>query len=628
MKENKTDKTVSYDPSADLDGILATYEKTSTEEPSDISHDEKKEEKSPEPAKKKRALNIFIIILCSLVAAGLIVLCLFYFGIIDFKKDYGVAVRRTDGTVFLCSSGEPETDHTVVTHKLSENGELLAYTDNAEHLYYLKTRRFSRKKSTLISDSVENEYHIFADRFVIFKNDNNYYYFDTEKDEKKLLAEGVSNVLIPHTGSCFFFVKDKKEIYLFSADNGSSLLCKNASFFELYDDSVKTPMLIYGEKIGENKKIYCCDGEGKSFTLCDGATDYYCGEKDKVWDNFYYFKKGKSSVSIDITFSDEYADTDAAMKEPKESDYQKSIMFGLINYTEGERYKKAYIEYQEKLARDKVREFAKNYVSGKTSGECADVYAFSSGGSIKVGENIEKINILAYCPGGSPKIIFRKTNTVVSANLEIADIAKEIGNGDSQEDFNAFVDSKLMSRKFSDGIYISDEKGEKGITLDIPDGCEKLEYSPDGLKIFAWKTQDEKQSLTVFDAVSGKKEAVINDCKNTLFVSGIYYLLKYDGTLSCCKSAGGFADIMKMADNVSEIKIMPDGAILSLSKGGGSLISAGYIKGENYLSVCENAEDFYYRNADEIFFIKDKKLYILKNSKAEIIAENASEILK
>ena len=406
MKNNKLDKTQLYSQDGiDMDAALKSYEKTvlETDKPRKFS-------------KKKTILIICICLFAVLVCGALSTFIL-------FKDDFGgVIVKDVNGKYALAGIELVTIDNSVLNINTFYEKSVVVFTDSDNNLYLINTSRYKKANSLKpIAENVDGEFFALEKNCVIFKRGNTLNRYKSNKISK--ISDNVKDVFYCENGTCFLYLTNDNKLY--KGDGKSSIqIGSGVETVDFHSDS-KNMNVIFKDK----DNISFCDKNGNVASLGNNYQKWFCGEQNEVWDNIYFLKKSDGKRSANIEFTDKFFESDSKMKEPVSSDYEKSIIFGLIQYVDPVEYKNAYNEYQKKLKRDKIRQYANNL---KNDDGCFDVVCLNEGKTQTVAEGVFENEILAFSHSGKAEVILNDLSST-TLSVEIADIASQTIKFESQE---------------------------------------------------------------------------------------------------------------------------------------------------------------------------------------------------
>lgn len=595
MKKDSNDKTVLYSQNDyALDDALKTFEKPL------------------EPAKKKRSFSIkkLFIILSVCVALAAVGTATFF--LITGIKRYPCAVVKTaDGRYALAGKAEVPLDFDVKEIKPSYKYCAAAFTDTQNNLYAVKTDNCkSSDAAQLIFENFNGEFLIFNGN-VICLSDKTLYCYDFKNTER--IAENASDIYCcENSEKLIYQTADGK---LFSTDGkASQQIAYGVEKVDFYSDGSDMNLLFTA-----NGKLFYCGDDGSASLLSESSDEYFCGEKDEVYDNVYFYEKSSEKKHLNVVFSDELAKSDSEMKEPVSSDYQKSLVFGLIQYVDPAKYKAAYIEYQKKLARDKIREYVNGFDG---SAECFKLMCFNSSGISSLDSGVFKEDAVAFAKHGEPRAMFLDSSSQKTV-LEVSEIANEMKANEigSQEDFDKYVFRTARENPSSNAVIFSASISTP-FEFDGDEEYDKIEFSKEGETILF-----EKNGEFSLGKISDNRIEKICDkikIREHLFENGILFFTDENGELFCIDFINGF-EKKSIEKNVMEIKKFSDKLFIKTQNEKGLFDWKSYFNGEtdtvakdcsDFLFVSD--ENFYYVSQGNVFCIYGDRVFV-QNSVSQLI---------
>lgn len=412
MKNNKLDKTQLYSQDGiDMDAALKSYEKTVLE--------------TDKPRKFSKKETVLIICICLFA----VLVCGTLSTFILFKDDFGgVIVKDVNGKYALAGKKLVTIDNSVLNINTFYEKSVVVFTDSDNNLYLINTSRYKKANSLKpIAENVDGEFFALEKNCVIFKRGSTLNRYKSNKISK--ISDNVKDVFYCENGSCFLYLTNDNKLYK-GGEKSSIQIGSAVETVDFHSDS-KNMNVIFKDK----DSISFCDENGNVTSLGNNYQKWFCGEQNEVWDNIYFLKKSDGKRSANIEFTDKFFESDSKMKEPVSSDYEKSIIFGLIQYVDPVEYKNAYIEYQKKLKRDKIRQYANNL---KNDDGCFDVVCLNEGKMQTVAEGVFENELLAFSHYGKAEVIINDLSST-TLSVEIADIASQAIRFESQEQFDEFI---------------------------------------------------------------------------------------------------------------------------------------------------------------------------------------------
>lgn len=140
----------------------------------------------------------------------------------------------------------------------------------------------------------------------------------------------------------------------------------------------------------------------------------------------YYLCPGAQQPAWTDLIEDDTKKADAAMQEPKLTDYIGGVLDSLLNFSDygAGAYQTALTEYNEKLKRDKIREELSALNTQGLFGTAYDCYAFTGTSSLLLGENLRADSLYAASPA-APAIVSRSYPLRQTDRLKLSELEEE-----------------------------------------------------------------------------------------------------------------------------------------------------------------------------------------------------------
>lgn len=422
MKEKNARQTQLYNLNfSDIDEVLKTYE---------IIPDARKDKS------KKIKKKIFWICLC-LFIAGTLTAVLFF--VLKNSSSNSCVVVKSGSNISITCKNTFDLPYNVDNYIVSYENNIFAFVDSNKKLYCIRLDKCKDVNDVnFVFEGVEKGISFYNQNSIVFKSNDSLYIYDFKNILK--ISDNVSDFFTCGSNKNLFFLTKDKKLFATNVSETNELL-SNVSKIDFHSQNERMNLVVTSVK-DSKECLYLCREDANAVLISDSFTEYFCGEKDEVWDNIYFFSPVQNQQTSKVKFIDKYYDFDFNMKEPVSSDYQRSFVFGLIQYVDPSQYKKAYVEYQKKLMRDKVREFEKNYLPGEDN--MVNVFCFRSSSSILLKQNIKKNNVLHFRKNFNPAVLFSDEITD-EITVDVDSIALQLKKDSSQEDFNKIINDKIKN---------------------------------------------------------------------------------------------------------------------------------------------------------------------------------------
>lgn len=406
--------------------------------------------------------------------------------ILVYKKGSDIVVRINDK--------EKTVDKTADVFKADkENARVFyvvqsSYDEELFDLCYLELKRGEITDSKLIDYGIENGYEISEGKVFYRKYNKNAAAYDgcvsdVETKKIKVFSGNVESIYPLKGDECTYYTKihgQNRVIYKYNGGS-STEFCREVTSVNYYPEA-QEPHIIFERQSGtgaEVSELYIAYAESSPEMICDTASEVFY-ESYEPGGNLYYFTTSQESVSWSYVISDEFAESDKTMTEPKREDFVS--FFGVSI-----EYNKAYIAYQDKMIRDEIRTALNDTVA--ENGMSIPVYtafAYNSHGVHKVAEKVDPSRVYTVAPEGDPQIVFER----VDVKAEATDMAtlSEIAVKSGMDEVIVYACNIIQTSAESKGmtLAVSDEKSGKSYSLSEYDKSKtQFAFSDNGKYLFA-----------------------------------------------------------------------------------------------------------------------------------------------
>ncbi|MBQ7654534.1 MAG: hypothetical protein IJS17_05620 [Clostridia bacterium] len=575
-----------------LDDALKTYE---------ITVEQKSKKRSFSFKKFSVVIGIFI------VAAALCAAAFMIFA----KKNYsGVLIKTADGKYALAGKEIVEINQSVERIKTSYENTTVAFLDKQKNLYALDTLKYSKPgDEKLVCVDFDGEFVILKNDCVVYLSNKTLYCYDFKNSTA--ISDNVEEIFTCEKSEKIIYLTSDKRLFSFDSQTAQSL-ASNVKKTEFRSNKTRMNLIFLADG-----GLYLADENAQVTLMSASSTQWVSSKENEVWDNIYFYEKSSQKRQLNIEFSDELAQSDSEMKEPVSSDYKKSLVFGLIQFVDPAQYKSAYIEYQKKLSRDSVREYAKNF---EKSVDCTDIFCFGVSGISSLKSSVLPDEVLFFSKSGDPQVMLNDLSKQ-NVTLEISELVSEMKNVKSQEDFDRLVLQKLKEEN-SSSIKISGVNFEVDAEVENISEISGADFSKNGEAILLEKSgiyylekikeislETIFENLKIKDLFFEESKLIFTDENSELFC--VDFLKNFE-KISLSKNVsqiqkidGNFYLLKEDLDSSSEYKIFKDGQILSLAK-----------NCTDFLFVDEN--NYFYVSQGNIYCTYGDKLFV-QNGIAEIM---------
>lgn len=564
--------------------------------------------------------------------------------ILVYKKGSEIVVRINDK--------EKTVDKTATNFKVDkENGRVffLAQSSLDDELFDLCYLEFSKGEisdSKLIDYGIENEYEI-SDGDIFYRKYNKSAgaydgcVSDLETKKIKVFSGNVENIYPLSGAQCVYYTKihgTNRVIYKYDGDS-STEFCRDVTSVSFYDDC-ENPHIIFerASGVGANvSELYIAYSDSSPEMICDTASEVFY-ESYKPGGNLYYFSTSSESVSWSYVISDEYAESDKTMTEPRREDY--SSFFG-ISFE----YNEAYFAYQDKLIRDEIREALNESVEENGLNiPTYTAFAYNSDGTHKLAENVDPSRVYTVAPSGEPQMVFE----FVDVKAEVTDMAtlSEIAAKSGMEEVISFACETVSSSVESKGMMLAVNCGNEcgSFALDEYDKSKtQFAFSDNGEYLFAVVRDNQGGRYSVYsNALNGLSEPDSNVTVSTDVIdfrageNSLVYLktdsgkttgdvFSFNGKKSkkLCNAAGAFT--VSKSNEVYFLKNCNDLAQEPVAD-----FYAYYDEAETQVDKNVIVSSFVSSGSKAVYIVEngdETELRIYENGKSATVCESATQIL-
>lgn len=419
--------------------------------------------------------------------------------------------------------------------KASRDGSLIYFcktTSSKTGIYDIKLVDASKKNSlkrggSAICIGAEEDWNINADGTLLYyckkeKGVTKYYLYNAKDGKSVEIASEVEEVFLPTNGDIIYYtrrVDSTYSLHRFKYGEPSTMVASGVGYVK-FCDSDEGSEVIYTAPVDEagEADVFSVKQSAEPVMIASKVSEVYLN--DYVFGgNLYYFKKRTSNVSWQDFINDKYAESDAAMKKPVESDYMIEYGFFIKRYLLNESaFDAAKAGYKAKLKRDAVREALDKLELGMDVSDAYDCCVYNAFSTQILATGVYLDNVLAHSPTGAPRIVVRKSVINVKDKISM---------------------DKLMS--LTDGTDATDAldyvRRNVGRSHTVSDECVYSWF--DGNKVQQYGFTDYKDSKTIFYPAT----------------SSVLYGF-FDGKLYCDEIADNkFGRPQKLAEGVSECAV-------------------------------------------------------------------------
>lgn len=386
---------------------------------------------------------------------------------------------------------------------------------------------------------------------------------------------------------------------------------------EAVSNDLKT--IYYKESLNDefnNVKLFVVK-DGKAEKVTDEISGLMSGI-DPETGKFFFSRHVKKDIKLSDILEDDLKAADAALVEPKETDYQKTeqaydYWYGAYTQTvtDWDQYYAASQKYSEKMNRDSIREYAKTTVKEL---DTYDLYYYSEGKEEKIVENYSTVTYA----NEKYKIANYKKNKMADTKLKISTMTSSYDLDMAVSDINTGDEATQLYAKGESTEIASKENIQ---SVNVAGDGKSLIYilmqsntSTDSESDYASEIEGDLMKVDLSSDKVGKSEKIaknvsryeIKEDGNTIY----YYTKISNNTADLYKVVGtedekiasdvrvGFTTISEEDDCIYAIEEY------NSEKNKGDFV---IINGKDKEKVSEDVSDFVVYSSKQIFLMKDYK---------------------
>lgn len=433
--------------------------------------------------------------------------------------------------------------------------------------------------------------------------------FSVEDFKSKQLPAGVEEMFLPSSGDVLYFTRKNGSIYSLHRmryGEEAESIASGISHVK-FCDSEDGFEVIYTVEAGIQNtfNVYSVKGFEQPSQICSDAGEVYLD--DYVYGgNLYYFKPSDAAIDWHDFVNDPYFESDMTLEHPVESDYMIEYGFIIKRYVlDRNAYDNAVARYEEKLARDSIREELDKMDFGLDFDEeyTCNVYNQYTNRMLATGVALD--NVLAFSATGTPRVIIRKSVINADEKFEMDSLVEYAEDRSASRAGDYVLNNMRKSFKTSDDCVYAWFDGSNVITNLITDCSEKDTqfFLSSGLPFYSLNS-----GKLYFTNVSGNSAAPrmpvaenVSECE----VSGeyIYYKKLISGENYSLNRYGASGE-QKLSENIIDYIAVGDD-VLMFTQGGakGSVTVSSRVDGEYREIASDIIMEHFIRNGSTAAYI-------------------------
>lgn len=483
------------------------------------------------------------------VLAGVAVLFWALLGRDTSRLHRKAVIYQKEGQVYISSESNDIVPLRIEQESIvcvSRDGESVYYTapaldGSATYDLYL----FTVRKGTpeLLINGIQNRLEIKESGALAYyyrtdakTNATGLWVYQKSTDKHTLVAENVEKLLLPDDGEDMYYIQTVEglpTLFYWMPQKEAQQVAQNAMDVQLYQAAQHTCQLLFTtpQEEAEGNTLYLVSAGQTPVLIAEdvGEVRY---DLYAPGNNLYYYgvaEQSQEETNWQSLITDTHAATDAALQEPKSSDY-----FSFFGFSP--QYDRAMAEYrekdQERQARDRVRAALDAATQGKAllpKGEA--LYVYAGGKSQRMLAAVNPDTLYCLSPVGTPRAIVQEVS-VSALNLDVADLVDQV-TAQEEKKISAEISAILQTAVQKTGlqlISLQDGKMQQHALEGYDAEKTTFQFSSSGNNIFAVVGKVQTGETDVFctqitEHVPGTRQTVDNDVTQIEFVEdAIWYL--------------------------------------------------------------------------------------------------------
>ena len=434
-----------------------------------------------------------------------------------------------------------------------------------------------------------------------------------------------------------------------------SVIDTNVTAFQ--QSSGKDSPLCYLRKEGGSQVLYAYNGTAKT-ELSRDVTEFHLYPTQASWELFYLKSQGQEGVfslykqtktanaqlvaeGVASVRFDQYApggplyylcpsaeqlcwtdlieddkkEADAALQEPKLSDFVGGVLDSLLNFSEygSGAYHTALTEYNEKLKRDKIREeLSALDAEALFGGARYDCYAFTGTNSLLLAEGLHLDSLYA-ASATSPAIVSYSYSLNQKNRLRLSALDDEWIAQAQEEGWESLL-TKLAQQALSPALALTTVNEGKTVSSALEQEPQEVAFafSDDGAHLYLLEEMEQGGTLTrATVSTTGLTEKTKSDTNVSRYIvsKDTVYYLKGSNVQSGTLYKFTYSESVLIENDVRSLEQLPDGNLLYYQKSADGNTALFLLRDGEAVQIGEHVlfGSAKYSSAEGLFFIRNPK---------------------
>lgn len=357
------------------------------------------------------------------------------------------------------------------------------------------------------------------------------YIYSTETGKTQEISTNVEQVFLPSKGDVIYFTRRIGSTYSLHRVRYGEASHNVASGIDYvsFCNSDEGFELLYTIKSGNstNVDVFTVRNLDEPVRVCADVSEVYINDYEYNG-NLYYFTKNNSAVNWQDFINDSYADGDAGMKYPVESDYMVERGFIFKRYVlDTSAFNTAKRKYEAKQQRDKIREELSRIDLGLSVEDDYSCYVYNGLTTKKLASGVKLDNILAFSVSEAPRIIYRKSVIAVESKITMDKLMSLASDGNITDAVEYVRDSVGGAYDLSDDCIYTWYDGTRVLEYNISGyDTENTEFIPATSSVMYALENGELYFSEITQSTFGKRILVDTDVTDCTFENGVLYYEK------------------------------------------------------------------------------------------------------
>lgn len=327
----------------------------------------------------------------------------------------------------------------------------------------------------------------------------------------------------------------------------------------------------------------------------------------------YYLCPSAQQISWTDLIEDDKKNADAALQEPKLSDFVGGVLDSLLNFSDygAGAYHTALTEYNEKLKRDKIREELSSLNTEGMLGTSYDCYAFIGTSSILLAENLRTDSLYAASPA-SPAIVSRSYTLKKEGRPKLSTLDEELLAQAEADGWESFLTKLAQTAMADPTLTFTTVADGKNVTFSMENYPQKgsFAFSDDGTHLYILEEMEAGGTLCrAAISQSGLTEKTVVDTNVSRYAvaKDTAYYLKGSNVQSGTLYKFTYSESVLIENDVRSLEQLSDGNLLYYRKSADGNTALFLIRDGESILIGEHVlyESAEYTSPERILFIRN-----------------------